>query len=142
MLFRSRGERVGVFAGAHDDGIEILGTIKDLPEIRVLARLRKFRRGLVQVLSVDVAKGDDVFGRHGLKIAATAPARADDGEVEFVVQVLPTQEGWGHADCSGGGEHRAGELSAVEKAGFHIWIQLRLMGKRAVSAGFAQAAML
>src|SRR5207245_1148980 len=103
----------------------LVGVIEHLPEIGKLARLGKLRRGLVQVFPIHVAQGDDVLGRNRVQVAATASARGDDGDVQFVVEVLSAQKRRGNAYRASGGKQRAGELSASKEVGFHNWNRIR-----------------
>ena len=88
-----RRKGVRVLAGAHDHGVEFLRLDRRASgNPSNLRRLRVLRRSLVQVLRVDVAQRHDVLGGDRLHVARAAAARADDGDVELVVEVLPAQE--------------------------------------------------
>ncbi len=65
----------------------VLGAVEDLAEVGELLRLGELLGSLVDGRLVDVAEGHDVLGADAAGVAPSAAAGADDGDVEFVVEV-------------------------------------------------------
>ncbi len=108
------GECVRVLAGAHDHGVEVTGALEELAEIGELLRARMFRGGGVEVSGVDIAEGHDVFGGDGFEVAGAAAARADDGEIQLLIQILSAQERGRDAEGGGGRGQDAREFPTGE----------------------------
>ena len=83
-------QRVPVIGRAEDDGVDRL-VVDDAPEIGDALRLRRGRRGLVEIRLVDVAHRDDVDVGEPLMVAHHAdalPARADQRDADAIVRAL------------------------------------------------------
>ena len=120
MLERQHGrECVGVLAGANDDSVEVTGALEEFAEIGEFLRARMFRGGGLEVSGVDIAKGHDVFGRNGFEVAGAAPARANNGQVQFLIQILSAQERGRGPEGGGGRGQDARESPAGEGREFH-----------------------
>lgn len=99
-----RGKGVGVFAGADDHGIEFLFDLVQFPEIRIAFGLGKLLLGGVQGDGRNVADRHNVFAFANLReIPSPASPNPDDGDVEFLVQILGAEQGRS-GEPTGGGE--------------------------------------
>jgi hypothetical protein len=102
---RQRRKGMRVLAGAYHHGVELLLILVKLAEIHEAFRLGKLLPGRVQCRLSHVANGDDVLAPANVAhVAATAPAGADDGDVQFAVEILAAQECRRHhrAHCGSG----------------------------------------
>src|SRR5437867_10270983 len=82
---RENGEGMRVLSRGDEYRINVFTLIVKPAEIHILSCFGMFLRGLVKVFLIYVTKGDDVFAADLLGVRATAAARADDGNVEFIV---------------------------------------------------------
>jgi hypothetical protein len=93
LAFQSQHRRgsMSVFASAHRDGIEFLRTFEQLAKVDFFASLRKScGRGIERFL-IDVTQGNDIFRFQAARVGTPSPARTDDGNIQFVVQIPPSQ---------------------------------------------------
>ena len=113
MLQGTHGRQgMGMLAGADDDGVEVLGAVEELAEVGELLCFGEFLGGLFDGRPVDVAEGDDVLGTDAASIAASAATGADDGDVEFVVEVSSPDDARGDEECGGSGRGQLVEAAA------------------------------
>src|ERR1051325_7739883 len=113
------GKSVGVLARAHHHGVKVPGAVEELAEVGVFPGLRMLRGGRVQIPRVYVTERDDVFRSNLVQIARPAPARADDGDIQLVIKVLPSEQGGSRSYCHRRGDDRARELPPSLKLGLH-----------------------
>src|SRR5439155_792284 len=106
-----RGKHVRVFAGAHHNGVEVAGPVEHFAEVGELLRARMEHRRLLDGIRVDVAEHGDVFRGDAGGIGDAAAAGADDGDVQFVVEVSPAQQGRHPGGGSCRGQRAAHELA-------------------------------
>ena len=106
------GEGVGVFTGTHHHRIKLAGVIVEFPEILDLPCLGKLGGGPIQVGLVNVTERDDVFGFHAIEIGTTPAPGADDGNIQFGVEVLTTDDGRSGEGRSGRGGRRGKKTTA------------------------------
>jgi hypothetical protein len=97
-----RRESVRVLAGADDNRVEVFGVIEDFAEVGEFFCVGMFSGGSVEVFGVDVAEGNDVFGGDAPEIGTAAATGGNDGDVEFVVEVLAAKDGR-KSECRAGG---------------------------------------
>src|SRR5262249_53838991 len=71
---------------------ELIGVVVDLAEIRDLAGVRVRLRGEVQIRFADVTENRHVLGLDAAQIVRPPPARADDREIQLVVQVTAADD--------------------------------------------------
>lgn len=115
------GGRVDVIGRGDNDGIEALAHVFDeLAVIAVLLGLRIFLAAFGECVFVHVAEGHDVAASLGGFVGVTRAfaTGADDGDVEFAVEVLSAQQGGtGHRGEAGGQQRALKEAAAVEGRG-------------------------
>ena len=104
--------------------IEGFGVVEELSEIGEFARLWVFRRRRVHRPRIHVAQSDNIFRGNGFEIAGATAAGTDDGDVEFIIEVLAPEESGGGCNGAHRAEHRSGELATVELIGFHRYTEM------------------
>jgi hypothetical protein len=75
------------------NSVELFGVIVHLAKINQLASFGVAFSGFVQTVLIHVAQDDDVFRFDAFQISGSATARADDRQIEFVVQVSTSNDG-------------------------------------------------
>jgi hypothetical protein len=72
------------------------------------------RRGSpTEVIGVDIAQRNDVFRLHRLQVARASSTGANDGDVEPLVQIPASQNGWRSERCSAGNCRRTQEAPTI-----------------------------
>jgi hypothetical protein len=101
--------------GDHD-GIKIARRlVEHLAEVGELFGIGEIFAGLLHVVGIDIAQGDDVLGFDLCGVCRPAPAGADDGDVQLAVEALSAQECRG-GECAGSRRRASGEDGLVETA--------------------------
>jgi hypothetical protein len=76
-------EGVRVVGRGADDGVDVF-LVEALAPVDVGLGLRVGLGGLLEVVGVNIAQGDDVLARDLVQVAPAAPAHADAGDVELL----------------------------------------------------------
>jgi len=94
-----------MLAGADDDGIELALMIEEPAEVGTTPRLGKLDRRRIDGPRIDVAQSDNVLGADRCQVSRPAPADADDGNVEPIVDILAANEIGSGQNSPGGCGH-------------------------------------
>jgi hypothetical protein len=88
-----RRHAVHVVGRGDDDGVDVVGfLVQHLAEVAVFRRVGEALVGGGRAAVVDVAQGDDILGRRrSAQICRALAARADGGEVQFLIGRLVAQ---------------------------------------------------
>ncbi len=91
-------ERVGVIGGANDNGVDVL-LVKALPPVDILLGLGKAFGTEGEVLLVDIAQSDHVFGADGTEVSFASPPGSNQSDVEFIGGGVGPEQGHLRQNC-------------------------------------------
>ena len=78
------GEGMSMFAGADDNGIELIGVIKNLAKVGIFPSPGMRLGRTIKVIRIHVAERGNMFGRDRLEIPATSTTATDHGNSQLV----------------------------------------------------------
>jgi hypothetical protein len=87
------GKGVRVLTGADDYRIELFCLIENFAEVVKFFGFGMPGSGGIEVVGIHIAQGDDILRGNAGEITAPSATGANDGYVQFIIQILAPQEG-------------------------------------------------